>query len=163
MSDLSNIAFFDWNFVSGRAVEVNSRERSGNVERNAVLPRKDRDHIRADLVRNVAICGNSVRADNNRLHLSLFHHVTGHVVGDKGNGNVVLVQLPGGETGSLQIWPRFVRNNGDVLAGIDGSADNAQRRAPNAARGQSSGIAVRQDGGIIFEKLTAELGDQALR
>src|SRR5688572_29879860 len=138
VSDLPNIPFLYWNLFAGRTIEINRGKRSSNVERNAMLSRKHSDHIRTDLVRHIAVCCNAVRTNHNRLYLSLFHNVAGHIVGDKGDRDVVLMQLPGGEPCTLEIRPCFVSDHRDVLARIDGPANNAQRRSPNTARSQSS-------------------------
>ena len=48
------------------------------------------DHVRADLVRHVAIRRNSIRTDHDGLHASFLHHVTAHIVRDKCYRDIVL-------------------------------------------------------------------------
>ena len=145
MGDFADVAFFDRDLVAGRAVQIDGRKRCGDVERDAVAFGEDGDHIRADLIGDVAVCGDAVGADDDGVNAALFHDVAAHVVGDQRDGNVVLHQFPSGQPRTLQIRPRFVGDDGDDLALIDRSANHAESRSPNAARRESSGVAVRQD------------------
>ncbi len=61
-----------------------------------------------------------------------------------------------------EIWPRLVCDYGYVLASIYRSANNSECGAPDAARRERTGVAVRQHRIVIVEKLAAEFGDQAL-
>src|ERR1043166_8484362 len=62
----------------------------------------------------------------------------------------------------LEIGACFVGDDGDVFAGIDRAANDAQRRAPNSAGRKRSCVTVREDGVVIVEQLAAVFGDEAL-
>ncbi len=162
VGDLADVSFFDRYLFAGRTVQVYGRERRSDVEGNSVAFCEHGDHIGADLVGNVAICGNAVTAHDHGLDAAFFHHVAAHVVSYKRDRNVVLQQFPGGKPCALEIGPGFVRDNRNMLALIDSSTDNAECGAPDAAGGESSGVAMREDCGVVFDQLAAEFCDQAL-
>ena len=61
-----------------------------------MLFREHGHHVGSDLVRGVAVCGNAIRADDYAINFALLHHMTGHVVGNDCDGDVVFGQLPCG-------------------------------------------------------------------
>jgi hypothetical protein len=66
-----------------------------------VLAGEDGHHVGADLVGRVAVGGDAVCADDDAVDLAALHDVPGHVVGDDGDGNLVLLQLPRGQARAL--------------------------------------------------------------
>ena len=68
---------------------------------DAIVARRDGNRVGADLVRDVAIGGNPIAADDNGVHLSFLHHVTGHIIGDQCGWNFFLFEFPGGQSGAL--------------------------------------------------------------
>src|SRR5262249_14403070 len=92
-----------------------------------VFTRQNRQRIGADFVRHVAIAGNAVRADDDASDTAGFQEVAGHVVGDQGGGDAVLYQFPDGQARALQEGAGFVRGHIDLLSGVDGRADYAER------------------------------------
>ena len=129
-------------------VDVDGGERSGDVERDAVLLGEDGDRVGADLVGDVAVGGDAVGADDDGLDLALAHQRAGHVVAEDGGGDVVVQQLPRGEAGALQVGAGLVGVDVDLVAALDGGADDAERGAV-AAGGEGTGVAVGQDGAFL--------------
>ena len=84
----------------------------------------------------------------------------GHVVGDDGGLDAVPEELPGGEPGALEQWPRLIGQHGDPLSRFHGAADDAERGAVSGGR-QSAGIAVGQNRGVHRHDLGAEGSDRA--
>ncbi len=144
MRDFLRAAFLDRNVIAVRRLQVNRRQRRGDVERDLVLAREHGHAVGANLVGRVAIGRNAIGADNDEVHLALPHQRARHVVGDDGGVDAVAHEFPCGEPGSLQKRPRLVSEHNDCLALLDGTANDTERRAV-AGRGQCAGIAVRQD------------------
>ena len=86
---------------------------------------------------------------------ALGHEVAGHVVADERGGDVVLDELPGGEARALVEGAGLVGEDVDLLAALDGGADDAERGAV-AAGGERSGVAVGEDGAFLREQRCAE-------
>ncbi len=61
-----------------------------------MLFREHRDHVSPNLVRGVAVGRDAIRADDYATNFALLHDMTGHVVGNDGDGDVVFGQLPCG-------------------------------------------------------------------
>src|SRR5947209_1964439 len=99
--DLARVALFNRDLFARGEREVNGRDGRGDVEGDGVLAGEDGDHIGSDLVGRVAVGGDAVGPDDYAVNLALLHHVTGHVVRDDGDGNLVLLKLPGGEARAL--------------------------------------------------------------
>ena len=81
----------------------------------------------------------------------LAHEVGGHVVAEDGGGDVVLHELPGGEAGALEEGAGLVGEDVDLVAALDGGADDAEGGAV-AAGGEGSGVAVGEDGAFLGEE-----------
>ena len=105
--------------------------------------RQHRDRVGADLVRDVAVRGDAVGADD---HQSIWPRRMRrrHVVGDDGGLDAVAHQLPGGQPRALQERPRLVGEHRDPLALLDRRADHAERGAVAGGR-ERAGVAVRED------------------
>ena len=110
--------------------------------------------VGADLVGDVAVGGDAVGADDDGLDASLAHERAGHVVADDGGGDVVVQQLPGGEAGALQEGAGLVGEDVDLVAALDGGADDAEGGAV-AAGGEGAGVAVGEDGAFLGEERCA--------
>ena len=65
--DLGGGALLDGDLVAVRGGDVDGRERSGDVERDAVLLGEDGDGVGADLVGGVAVGGDAVGSDDDGL------------------------------------------------------------------------------------------------
>ena len=78
----------------------------------------------------------------------------GHVVAEHGGGDVVLHEFPGGEAGALEEGAGLVGEDVDLVAALDGGADDAEGGAV-AAGGESAGVAVGEDGAFRGEERCA--------
>src|SRR5215204_4630366 len=142
MRDLARVALFDGNLVAGGEREVNGRDGRGDVEGDVMLARQHRHHVGADLVGRVAVGGDAVGSDDDAVYLAPLHHVTGHVVGDDGDGNLVLLRLPRGETCALKEGACLVGDDGDTFAGVARAAHHAEGGAVVARGGERARVAV---------------------
>ena len=90
-----------------------------------------RQHEGTDLVGNIAVCGDPVRADNDAIDQTVGHEVTTHAIGDKFDRKVVLPALPNGEPRTLEKRPRFIGID-DFEPVFDPELTNdAERRSPH--------------------------------
>ena len=137
-------ALLDGDGVAVGRSEVDGGPGRGDEEGDAVLLREDCDSVGADFVGDVAVGGDTVRSDDDGLDFALAHEAGSHVVAKDGGGNAVVHELPRGEAGALQERPRFIGVDMDLVALLDGGADDAERRAV-ATGGQGAGIAVGED------------------
>ena len=112
---------------------------------------EDGDGVGADLVGGVAVGGDAVGADDDGLDAALAHEGAGHVVAEDGGGDVVVEELPGGEAGALQVGAGLVGEDVDLVAALDGGADDSEGGAV-AAGGEGSGVAVGEDGAFLREE-----------
>lgn len=119
------------------------RQWASDVERYAVALSQRRQLVGANLVRNIAVGGNTIGADHDGVDLAAAHQVARHVVGNQGDGNPFLNQFPRRQSGSLQERPGLVGDDRNTLASLDGRTDDAKRRTV-AGRRQGTGIAVRE-------------------
>jgi len=78
-----------------------------------------RHHVGSDLVGGVTVRGDAICAYHDAIDFALLHNVTGHVVGDHGNGILSWANSQAVRR-ALQKRPRLVRDHGDAFAGIDG-------------------------------------------
>ena len=148
--------------VAGRGCEVDGGPGGGDVEGDAVLLGEDGDAVGADLVGDVAVGGDAVGADDDGLDLALAHEAAGHVVADDRDGDAVLHQLPGGEARALEEGAGLVGVDVDLVAALDGGADDAERGAV-AAGGEGAGVAVGEDGAFLREERCAVGAHRACR
>ena len=61
-----------------------------NATRSAVLSGENGNHVCADLVRDVAVCGNAVRAHNDCLHTTFLHYMAAHVIRNERDRYLIL-------------------------------------------------------------------------
>ena len=73
-----------------------------------MLAGDDGDAVGSDLVGDVAVGGDAVGTDDDGVDLALAHEAGGHVVAEDGGGDVVVHQLPRGETRALEEGAGFV-------------------------------------------------------
>ncbi len=123
---------------------------------------QNRHVVGADLVGEIAVGGNAVRAYHYGLNLAGAHEAGCHVVADHRRGNAIGHQLPSGQPRALQKRTRLVGVDVNLLAHLDSRANHAQRRAI-AACGQSSGIAVGQHTTFVRQQFAAECSQSLAR
>ena len=119
------------------------------------------NHVCADLVYDVTVGCDPVRAYNHGIDLSSGHHVACHAVRDKGDGNVLLHQLPDGQPCSLQEWARFAGNDGNLFSARNGGANDAEC-GPVSRCGKRACIAVSQYARSIRKKGRAVLAKRGV-
>src|SRR5262245_22246331 len=80
--NLCRIALVDCNTGTIGNFQIECGKWCPHIARDFVLFREDGKGIVSNLVRDVAICGNAVGADDNGVDQSLTHEAAGHVVGN---------------------------------------------------------------------------------
>ena len=117
--------------------EVERRARCRDVERDAVVRRRDRDAVGADLVGRVAVARDAVGADDDRAHRFALHRDRGRAVDDQRAGHAGFAQLEHREPRALQQRARLVDEDVQRLAGaVRGDEDSP---APCRRRRSRSG------------------------
>jgi hypothetical protein len=154
VGDLACVALFDRDAFAGGGLQVEGGPGGGNVEGDAVLFGEDGDAVGADLVGDVAVGGDAVSSDDDGLDAAPTHERRGHVVAEDSGGDVVLHELPCGEAGALKEWAGLVGEDVDLVAALDGGADDAEGSAV-AAGGEGAGVAVSEDGAFEWEERCA--------
>ena len=117
---------------------------SADIEGHAVVVRRERLEIGADLVADVAIGGGAVGADDHHVDLAALHQMAAGIVDDQRVRHAVAGHLPGGELGTLVARPRLVDIDVDRNAGFRRQIDRRGRGAVVDGR-QPAGVAVGQD------------------
>ena len=135
--------------------EVDSRKRAGHVERDSVTLRQHGQRVGPDLVRGVAVGRYPVGADDDQVDLAAAHQMTGGDIRDQRGRDAVLHQLPRRQPGPLQPRACLVRIDMHALARLDRRADHAERRAVTR-RGESTGVAVRENAATVRDQLRAQ-------
>ena len=135
--------------------KIERRNRRGHVKRDFIFFREHGDAVRSDFVRGVAIARDAVGADDDGCHAAGFQEVADHVVRDEGEGNVVLMQLPGSEPRALQIRPRFGNQHFDSITALDSHSNHAERCADSTG-GESAGVTLRHHAAGLGHELGAE-------
>ena len=121
---------------------------------------EDSDIVSANLVRCVAIRGDSVRADDNALDFALFHHLRCHVITDERHVDAGLHQFPCRQARALQEGTRLIGEDVDVLPCFVCAEHDGQRRAIIGCR-QAASVAMRQNRVVFFQQRHAVLADGA--
>ena len=140
---LVGIALLDLDVGAGRGREIDRRRGRGDVERDLVLARRDREPVGADLVRDVAVRGDAIGADDHEVDQSPAHQRRGRAVGDERRVDAEPVALPHREPRALQQRSRLVDPQPRPAAGFERGAHDAERGAVADAR-ERAGVAVRQ-------------------
>src|SRR5580704_556245 len=141
MGDFDRGALLDGDGVAGRSGRIDSGPGSGHIKRDAVFFGEDGDVVRADFIGGIAVGGDAVGAYNDGLDAAGAHEAGSHVVANHGGGDAVGHQFPGGEARTLKEGASFVGVDVDLLALLDGGADNAESGSI-AAGGQGPGVAM---------------------
>ena len=85
--------------------------------------RHDRQLVGADLVGEVAVCGDAVGADEDDIDLALAHVIAGGGIGDYVVTDAQPFQFPGAEPRALQAGARLIQQDVKMLASLKGGAD----------------------------------------
>ena len=115
IGDFFRGALFDVDVGTCWGVHVNSGGGGADVEGDTVVFGEDGDAGGADLVGNIAVCGNTVAADEDSVDPTVFHDGGCHVVADEGDVHTGGTEFVCGETRALQEGPRFVDVNFEVV------------------------------------------------
>lgn len=107
------------------------------------MPSEHRHTVRADLVRNIAVGGNSIGSNYYCVNGSSRHQAGGHVVADERCWNARTGKLPRGKARALSHWSGFVCIHPLDLALLRRRIHDAKGGAVAHCR-QASRIAVRQ-------------------
>src|ERR1035438_9119430 len=94
--DFESAALLNGDGVAGFSGEIDSGPRGGGVEGDAMLPGQDCDVVCADLIGEVTVGGDTIRADDDGLDAAGAHETGGHVVADDGGGDAVGHEFPCG-------------------------------------------------------------------
>ena len=97
-------------------VHVNGGGGGADVEGDTVVFGEDGDAGGADLVGNIAVCGNTVAADEDSVDPTVFHDGGCHVVTDEGDVHAGGTEFVCGETCALQEGTSFVGVDFEVVA-----------------------------------------------
>src|SRR6185436_3473468 len=100
-----------------RRVQIDCAPGGGHVEGHVVGAGHAGEAVGADLVGHVAVPGDAVGADHDRAHLAAAHEEGGHRVGDDFDGDLVLVELPRGQSSALEVGAGLVGEHAEALAG----------------------------------------------
>jgi len=149
VGDFPGVALFDRDAVTRGGLNVEGGPGGGDVEGDAVFFREDGDAVGADLVSDIAVGGDAVGADDDGLDAALMHEGGGHVIAEDGGGDVVLHELPCSEASALQEGAGLVGEDVDLVAVLDGGADDAEGSTV-AAGGEGASVAVGEHG--AFER-----------
>ena len=101
---------------AGGGVNVDGGGGGADVEGDAVVFGEDGDAEGADFVRDIAVCGDTVAADEYGVDPAVFHDGGRHVVTDQGDVHAGGAEFVGGETCALQEGARFVGVDFEVVA-----------------------------------------------
>src|SRR5271156_4215816 len=151
-------ALFDGNLIAGREGVVDGGKGRGYVKRHAIFTRDYRDSVGADFVRGIAVTRNSVSADYYGSDAAGLQEMADHVIGDQGERDAVLVELPGGEARPLQIRPGFRNDHFDSVPAFDGHADDSQGGA-DAGGSKRAGVALGHNAAALGQEFGAEASD----
>src|SRR5690606_12055308 len=108
------VALLDRDAAAIRRSEVDGRRRRGDVERDVVLARDERNRVRADLVRGVSVRRDAIRADDDEVDAAVTHEGRRHALGDDRRVDPVANELPGGEPRALEKRTGLVGKDGDT-------------------------------------------------
>src|ERR1700733_2718395 len=142
MGDLFLRAFLDGNLLAGCDGIIDSGNRRGHVKGNAVFFRDHGNSVGADFVRGVAVASDAVGADHYGTHAAGLQEMSDHVVGNQGERDAILMELPSGEPRTLEIWAGFGNDHFNSVATFDGHADDSQGGADTRS-GKRAGVALR--------------------
>ena len=145
-------AFFNRNSGTGWRRNVDGRRRCHNVKGDAMGLGEDRDGIRPDFIRHVAVGSNPVGTDHAQIDFPLLHDDSGHTVRDQGDGNAVFHQLPSRQPGPLKDGPGFIHKNVNLFPLLHRRPDHSQSRTISGGC-QGPCIAMRQNVVPILDEM----------
>ena len=140
---LVGIALLDDDGRTVGRVEVEGRVRSGDPERDAMVPRQHGEAVGADLVGRIAVRRDAVAADDDGIHQAMGHRRAGGRVDDEPVRHPGLRQLPRGEPRALEQRTRLAREDLVELAGGVHRVDDRERGAVASGR-EPARVAVGQ-------------------
>ncbi len=114
--DFVAVAFFDRNLRTIGKFRVERGTRCGHVKRHAVVLGQNREAVRADLIRGVAVGGDAVGSDNAGAHFFQAQDARGHVVANHRHGHAGAAEFPGRQARALPERARFVGKDVDLDA-----------------------------------------------
>src|SRR4029079_4147633 len=141
---LAWIALLDRDLLTVRGGRIESRGRRDDHERETVVPSKNGERGRADLVRGVAVRGDVVGAGHAAVDLAARHQRRGRAVHDHRVRDPELLELPGGEPRTLEKRARLVDSDVRDEPGFVCGPDRTDGGSV-ATRREAAGVAVRQD------------------
>ena len=116
VGDFLGRTLFDLDVLSRGGGEVDGRTGCADIEGDAVVLGEDGDAGGADLVRDVAVGGDAVTADEDGVDPAVFHDGGCHVVADEGDVHAGGTEFVCGKTCALQEGTRFVGVDFEVVA-----------------------------------------------
>ena len=116
----------------------------------------------SDLIRRVAVCGDSVRADNRYMNPPQLHQIRRHVVADQRDRDPMPLKFPCGQPCPLQKRAGFVGEYLESLPGLVSPEENGQRRAVGG-RCQTAGVTVGKYRLSVLDDIGAVPADLAAR
>ena len=116
-------ALFDGNVIAVGHRGIERAARGRHVERNLVVVCQDRQRVRADLVRGVAVSSDAVGADDDAIHLAAGHQPARRAVRDRVERDALLEQFPSREARALVPRPRLINPDMHRDAGGVGRVD----------------------------------------
>src|SRR5438876_10391906 len=103
-----------------------------------------RDAIRADLISDIAISGDAISPDKDGLNAAPAHEMTDHIVGNQGQRDAFLLQLPGCQTCPLKDGAGLIDKDMEVFTRFMRDIHGGESCAPTSGS-YSAGITMRQD------------------
>lgn len=151
---LVSIPLLDGDPCAIGATGVDRRGGERDVERHAQVPGDDGVTEGPDLVRDVAVSRDAVRAGDDGGDLAAAGEERKSVVGNEVVRDAFPAEFPGGQAGALASGPRLVDEDVEPFALPCRRVDRGERGAPVHER-QPAGVAVRRDPGAIRKQRLA--------
>src|SRR5262249_2288166 len=149
--DLGSRALFD---PYAGAVGRGRVDRTGgrrNVEGHSVLPAEERERVGPDLVHDVTVCADAIRAADAGVCHAALDEETDRPVGEQPVWDPELAELPRSEPGSLRPRPRLHDIDERSFSGFVGSADDTQAGAV-VDGGKRSGVADGYHARVMWQQ-----------
>src|SRR5690606_7132245 len=106
--DFFLMPFLNGDIRASRRIHVYSGERACYIKWNAVSFCQYGNAVSADLIGHISVGRNPIRTDDDRLHPTVGHDHSGHVVADERNVYTRLLQFEGGQTSPLEHRAGFI-------------------------------------------------------
>ena len=144
IGDFGGGALFDVDVPTGGGVHVNGGGWGADAEGDAIVFGEDGDTGGADFVRDVAVGGDAVAADEYGVDPAVLHDGGCHVVADEGDVHAGGTEFVCGEACALQERARFVGVDFEVVAFLVSEVHDGGCGAVFGC-GELSGIAVGEE------------------